>query len=85
MPLIGHDFKLKYFTPKLGHHLMNDLVQPSIHKVDQHLASILRAKYDVVFARVDNVVIALELPVVFHSDHYTASRYLTQALRLISP
>jgi hypothetical protein len=64
--MIRHNLKLKYLAAKLGRNLLNNFLQAILCPVNQHFAPVLGTKYHMVFARVDNVMIALELPIFRH-------------------
>jgi hypothetical protein len=67
MNVIRHNLKLKYFAAELSRDLLNNFLQAVLHPIDQYLTSILRTKYHMVLARVDDVMDALELPIFRHN------------------
>ena len=65
--MIWHDFKLNQFAVQFSGGGRNDLLQAGIHRIDPYPSSTLRAKYPMVLARIDDVVIPLEGPIFRHN------------------
>jgi hypothetical protein len=74
--MIWHHFKFEDFARQLFRNLINDLFQTFIYTPYKHLAAILRAKDDMVFAGVEHMTMALEVLYVAHMFYYTVRYYL---------
>jgi hypothetical protein len=76
--MIGHYFKFDDPASQLISNLLNDLLQPNIYPIYKYLAAILRTKYNMVLAGVENMPIAF-IGSRTHDNYYIANRCIIQA------
>ncbi len=85
MHRIWHHFKFENLAGQLFRHLINDLFQTFIYTPYEHLAAILWAKNNIVFAGVYNMTLALDVLFIAHVFYYTVLCYIMSRSALYIP
>ncbi len=70
--MIVQYFKFQFFVSLFFGNLIDDLFQTFFNTSNKHLAAVLRANNNMIFAGISNMMIALENPFIAHMFYYTS-------------